>query len=224
MALSNYSDIQSAVASWLDRDDLTNQIKDFISLAEIRLNRKLFIAGQETSDTISLVDGTAAYSLPANFREYIRIFYTKSGDNYQREIAIIHPDDAVRNFPLTDDKRSPDAAFIAGDQITFLPTPDDAYTVTIDYYGKVDALSDSTTTNWFTDNCPDLLLYGALMEAAPFLMEDARIATWQNLYQEGFRTLEAEDKRKRVQQKRPRARNDLRSMNGNRYGYDVRIG
>ena len=32
--------------------------------------------------------------------------------------------------------------------------------------------------NWLLTMAPDLYLYGALMEAAPYLKEDGRIQTW----------------------------------------------
>ena len=39
MAISNYSELKTAIASWLDRTDLTDIIPDFIALAETRHKR-----------------------------------------------------------------------------------------------------------------------------------------------------------------------------------------
>ena len=39
MAITNYSELKSAIADWLDRTDLTDQIPDFITLAEARHKR-----------------------------------------------------------------------------------------------------------------------------------------------------------------------------------------
>ena len=41
MAISNYTELKTAVANWLDRDDLTDRIPEFIALAESRFNRLL---------------------------------------------------------------------------------------------------------------------------------------------------------------------------------------
>ena len=67
MAISNYSDLQSTVANYLHRGDLTGQIPDFISLAEARINRKLRLramentaSGTTTGQTISLPTGFVA--------------------------------------------------------------------------------------------------------------------------------------------------------------------
>ena len=41
MALASYSDLTSSIADWLNRDDLTNVIPDFVKLAETQLNREI---------------------------------------------------------------------------------------------------------------------------------------------------------------------------------------
>ena len=67
MAISTYSELQTAVANWLDRDDLTARIPEFIVLAEARYNRELRIRGMETIVDISTVAGTRSYALPTGY-------------------------------------------------------------------------------------------------------------------------------------------------------------
>ena len=65
MAINTYSTLQTAVANWLDRDDLTARIPEFIALAETRINRALRIRAMETVSTaISTASGTREYALP----------------------------------------------------------------------------------------------------------------------------------------------------------------
>jgi hypothetical protein len=61
------------------------------------------------------------------------------------------------------------------------------------YYAKPTALSDTNTSNVFMANCPDALLYGALLEAEPYLMNDARLATWTQLYSSAITSLAESD-------------------------------
>ena len=70
-----------------------------------------------------------------------------------------------------------------GETLIFGPYPDSAYTIKGRYYKKLDALSDSNTTNWFITNAPDLLRYAALCEAAPYIQNDARINVFESKYQ-----------------------------------------
>lgn len=61
MTISTYAELQTSVASWLHRADLTSQIPDFITLAESKLNRKLRLRAQETTAT-GTVSATVAFT------------------------------------------------------------------------------------------------------------------------------------------------------------------
>jgi hypothetical protein len=61
------------------------------------------------------------------------------------------------------------------------------------YYAKPDALSDSNASNVFMANAPDALLYGALVEAEPYLMNDARIQVWSSFYANAVTALNTSD-------------------------------
>ena len=68
MAISNYTELQTAVANWLDRDDLTARIPEFIALAEARFNRVLRLRSMETKQTASTAGRPSAiYALPTNY-------------------------------------------------------------------------------------------------------------------------------------------------------------
>jgi hypothetical protein len=63
------------------------------------------------------------------------------------------------------------------------------------YYAAPAYLSDTNTSNAFLANCPDALLYAALGEAEPYLMNDERLATWAALYQRAIDSINASDDR-----------------------------
>jgi len=63
------------------------------------------------------------------------------------------------------------------------------------YYGKLSKLSTSNTTNWLLTLSPDVYLYGSLLQAAPYLQDDARIQVWAGLYQRGIEALNLADER-----------------------------
>lgn len=69
----------------------------------------------------------------------------------------------------------------------FGPTPDSNYAIVGTYYAKPTVLrTDSDGINWLVTNAPDLLLYGALLEAEPFLKNDSRIVIWKQFYDEAL--------------------------------------
>ena len=50
------------------------------------------------------------------------------------------------------------------------------------YYAKTPVLSDTDTSNWILEYAPDVYIYGALLQAAPYLGDDARIQIWAGLF------------------------------------------
>jgi len=44
-------------------------------------------------------------------------------------------------------------------------------------------LSDSNTSNWLLSLSPDIYLYGALLQATPYLRDDERLPVIASLYQ-----------------------------------------
>lgn len=54
--------------------------------------------------------------------------------------------------------------------------------IDIDFYESIPNLSDSVATNIFSLHHPDALLYAALLEATPFIVEDERLETWSTFY------------------------------------------
>lgn len=76
------------------------------------------------------------------------------------------------------------------------PTPDLAYPFRLAYYERPSPLGDTNQQNWLTQNAPDLLLYGTLLESAPFLRADERIAMWSKEYDRKLIELTGEDQRR----------------------------
>ena len=66
---------------------------------------------------------------------------------------------------------------IFGSEIELAPTPDAAYTIEMVYRKNIPTLA-SNDPNWLLTLAPDLYLYGALMESAPYIKEDGRLQTW----------------------------------------------
>jgi hypothetical protein len=82
---------------------------------------------------------------------------------------------------------------ILSSEIQFAPVPDTAYSIQMLYYAKPTLLSDSNTSNVFLANYPDALLYAALGEAEPYLMNDARLQTWAALYDRSVTAINTAD-------------------------------
>jgi hypothetical protein len=83
-----------------------------------------------------------------------------------------------------------------------LPAPDTGYTAELTYIGTLPKLSDSNTSNWILARHPDVYLYGALMQAAPYLRDDERVGLWSSMYTQAIEDMLVQDSRAAVSQGR----------------------
>lgn len=204
MAISNYTDLQLAVANWLDRDDLTARIPEFISLLEAELRRDPAVEDERFS-TITLANPTEA--LPAEVREITDLFYNDTSS--RRTIDVTSAENVARQVAqLTPTGRPRFAALIAnGTQLLLGPAPDQSYTAFIQYIAKLVSLSAAQNgTNWLMTDHPDIYLYGTLMQSAPYLKDDGRVALWSMALERAKASLSDFIKRRKYSANTPIAR------------------
>ena len=207
MAINSYSTLQTAVSNWLDRDDLSDRIPEFIALNEAIFNRVLRIRPMETTVTTSMVSGTKSYDLPTGYVQMREIHLDTSPIT---AVQYLTPEMLYRIWAGSTSGK-PQAYSIIGNQIFFGPSPDSAYDYIMTYYKKFDPLSDSATTNWIILNAPDVYLYGTLLQAEPFLMNDQRIPVWERALRQALADLQEQDDKDR------HSGSELRVMNTSGY-------
>jgi hypothetical protein len=180
--IANYTALQTAVTEYLARDQdttLVARIPSFIQLAESKFNRQLFVRQMERR-SIAVVDPTADepefIALPSDFQSMRRIRLTSVAGKPSLEFKSGTQMDEYR-FGTSNVAARPRYFTLFGDELELAPTPDAAYTIEMVYRQAIPPLA-SNDTNWLLALAPDLYLYGALLEAAPYLKEDARIQTW----------------------------------------------
>jgi len=189
MSFTSYPDLQDAIAGYLARSDLTTQIPDFIRLCEVRLRRDLRIRQMLKSVTTATTASDDTVELPSDFleaRDFIVVGNPVQPLNYQS------PSLFNRNSRVAEAGKPLDYTILSND-FQLAPIPDGVYTVKLLYYAAPAFLSSSNTSNAFLANCPDLMLYGSLIEAEPYLMNDARINTWGTMFDRAKNSLTTSD-------------------------------
>ena len=179
MAISNYSELKSAIADWLDRTDLTDSIPDFITLAETRHRRDFKIRRMETRVTANTIVDSEYYTLPDNF---VAMRNIQLNTNPKTSLEYLTPEQMDR-IHAGSTKGKPKAYSIIGNNIHLRPLPDSVYQIEMLYFKYFTPLSDSNTTNDMLTYHPDAYLYGALVEAEPYLQNDKRIQVWAGYYE-----------------------------------------
>lgn len=218
MALSTYSDLQSALTAWFARNGSTDttisdRATDFIALCEARINygsadgqfgsAPLRVRAMETSATLTTSTGVVSVSLPTGYLGLRRIYISGSPPQalvqYSPELNASMSQSAVAGRPQLYD--------IVGDTIEFTPIPDGAYDVVVVYYKAVPALTVSATTNWLLTAKPDVYLYGSLLEAALFIGDDTSAAKFFRSFSGAVNSLQQQDMRDRYH--KPVIRTDI---------------
>lgn len=187
MAFTNYTTLQAALVSALHRADLASVVPDFISLAEDKLNKRLRLRAMESRVTASVSSEYVA--LPDGFLA-LRNFQLNTTPKTRLEYAA--PEWLDARYPSGNGSGKPLFYSLVGGQIQLAPTPDSTYTAEMDFYEQFDIATDST--NWLLTNAPRCYYYGALMEAAAYLVNDKRVPMWAQFLETAINEVEGADK------------------------------
>jgi hypothetical protein len=191
MALSTYAELRTSIGDWLNRSDLSATIPDFISLAEAQIERTLRTRQMMVRANASF--DSEYGTVPSDFLEVKSLKLTSTNPIKPLEFLSIGDMDETRSQYTASGK--PRFFTVVGNQLRIAPTPDGTYTAELIYFAKLTKLSNSVTSNWLLASSPDIYLYGALLQAAPYLQDDARIQTWATLYERALNDLRTADAR-----------------------------
>jgi hypothetical protein len=255
--ITSNTTLETTIASYLARDDLTTTIPNFVQNAENKLFRTLNLRVEETALSVTVANGTGR--VPTGFKG-LKLGYVP--DSPSRLLEWVPLEDLYRRYPTRSGANTPCLISRQGDEFVFGPYAKD-FTLTGTYYKKqiasrttlaadatgdpdgstalitgltdtsdfnvgdrvtvsagfpsatdgykitalaattmtLDTLSTSAETdvtitqlaNSYITDAPEVLLYGALLESAPFLMGDERLITWKLLFDEAVQTLKEEE-------------------------------
>ena len=193
MALSNYTELKAAVAQWMRRSDLTDEIPDYITLAEKKIVKLLQLRGQEIEVALTPNSGDSTVALPTDFGSPVALWNTQ--DDPRTLVVQVLPE----VLAYDDTPGIPDHWAIDGANIRFDCALDGAISFAFRYV-KTFELSDSNPTNFILTEWPDVYLYGALTEGFLAVFDEQRAALWQGKFQAAIETarITGNDNKKRV--------------------------
>lgn len=201
----DYASLQTTIASWLARNDLTTTIPTLIELAEARFRRELKSWLKTTYENNSIADDLV---LPSTVDTVLSVSYNDGpGGTYNHPLDLITETDFQYRM-------SANPAVSAPARACWVDRDEDQGTTTLHFWPPVSAsspisnlkvsyikalpsLSDSVTTNALLEEAEDVYLYGALAEAAPFLEHDERLPMWEERVFSGIKGLNIQAQRRR---------------------------
>lgn len=173
--ITNYASLQSQIAAYLNRQDLTDQIPVFIQFVEADVNTQL--RAREQIVRSEATSSAEFVTLPSDWLEAIS-FRIVGGRSPLRFVTLDQAN------VIKDNREYTDVSFysLMDGAIELVPAPAVDVEIEMVYYASIPTLSTSNTTNWLLTKAPDIYLYGALVHASPFLMDDQRTALFAGLF------------------------------------------
>jgi hypothetical protein len=196
---TTFTTLKADVQRYLERGStlgndpvIIEQLPRLINLAERRIARELKVQGFINVVTGALTPGLSVYAKPDRWRDTVSI---NIGVGSTRKQVFSRSYEYVRQY-WPDEAETGEPTFYSDydyNHWLIAPTPDAAYPFEILYYELPPLLDETVQTNWLTEYAPQLLLYGTLLEATPFLKNDERIQVWQGMYDRAAAMLNGED-------------------------------
>lgn len=192
MNIETYAQLQNAVADWLNRSDLGDVIPFFIHNAESEFKRDARVRRRRQT---SLTADAATKALPADFAAMDTL--THDGADADGELENAGTAGALTRIAARNggNAAAPTHYVVQDGALRFGPEPDQAYPLELAYWDGFTRLSDTMQTNWLLDEHPDVYLYGSLVESAPYLRDDSRVALWEKELEKRLQEMEAADHR-----------------------------
>jgi hypothetical protein len=188
-----YDSLTSTVLQYLERQDaaVVEAIPTFITLCEFEIAQEIKTLGQLTvaNSTVTINEPTLAK--PARWRKTVSM---SINNGTTMEPVFLRKFEYLKNYwPNVTETGLPKYYADTDYEHWYLaPTPSQAYTFEVLYYERIAPLSSTNQTNWLTQYAPNAMLYGTLLQAMPFLKNDAR-AIFQQKYTEAITALKTED-------------------------------
>jgi len=182
-----YSGMKTAIQNYMDSSEttFTNTLDTFIKQAENRIFNTIELNVFRKNVTGTAASGNPYLSAPTDFVAPLSLAVLNSDSEYTY-LLLKHPS-FMRNYVQAAATTGVPKYYGQFDDDTFIlsPTPNANLTFELHYLyqpASLTAAGDSGTT-WISDNTPDLLLYGSLVEASIFLKQDLNAT---NMFEQRF--------------------------------------
>ena len=193
--MTDYSDLTDNVRNYTETSTsvLSNTIiQPFIESIEDKVRRTVDLNYYRKYDTATLTVNNPYLPLPGDWEATRYVQLIDSGDD---RTYLIQKDISFMNEYAVD-RTSAGAAtpkyYAMWDQDThyLAPTPNAALTVELAYTYKPTGLSSTTTSTWVSQNAPNVLLYGCILEALGYLKGPAdMIQYYDKMYNQSLQAL-----------------------------------
>ena len=218
MAISNYSNLQSGIADFLNRSDLTSVIPTFIDMAQSQIDRDVRHWRMETtaqldvaSDYAFLPKNTDGEPLWVEIKNVL--YYPDMSDTTKYHPLEYLSQNAFDERKMNSENKVGEPQYytlgaVNGIAIMYLfpqPKAETNDKIQLSYLAKAD-LGDDDQSNWLITDFPDVYLYGSLIHAAIYLKDDERLPMFTQMYNAAVQRVNASSNESEYKHDRLRTR------------------
>jgi hypothetical protein len=189
-AITSFATLQTALADWSNRTDLTSYLPDFIAQAEARLFDLLLLKDMESEESLTLTQGNNYVTLPSGYVSPIALWLIVDTER----VALQHV--LPQQLPYDTSESQPRYYAIDGVNLRFDCPAQEAYSAKFRMY-KTSNLSVSNTSNYLLLRRPDIYLSGSMAELARFTRDQELFQMWESKFQKSTAELKAAENRSR---------------------------
>jgi hypothetical protein len=185
-----YEEIVSTSLAYADRQDVAviSRVDIFMRMAESRINRLLVIEDMSIRYIFSEPNPVnGRYDLPADFSAIRDIAIVDSLDSKNRlTLSLINPEQMnTATSTVNIDNSLKHFYQILNKQLVIQPPViDGSKYLEIVYYGNIAPLTLDNSTNWISNNHPDLYIDGILVEINAFIKDAEAAALWDGRFKQ----------------------------------------
>lgn len=185
----NYTELKALIGQYLECDETTfnDNVDQFIKLCEDEIYREVQLPDLRALATTTTTASSRYLAIPS---DYLSPYYMAVLDSGQYYPLLSKEESFMREvFGGTSTGRP--RFFAQLDDVTFVlgPTPDNAYTVELEYFYKPESIVTATNT-WLSTNAEGALLYGSILHGYIYLKGDQDVVkAYQDRYTQAMADL-----------------------------------
>lgn len=194
--ITDYESLKNEIIEYLGRPSVVDMVPSFIRSAELKINRRLRVSAMEARVETPLVG--QLFDLPPRLLELRDIWIDsvpikKLTYRTPQQLKVEYgyaQNGPVEAYTIVD-------GLIKLNAVAEAETEEDAPDLVLSIYQGFEPLSATNPTNWLITDASDLLLYGALLEAEAFVVDERKIVIWREGFTSTMKELNRMEDRKR---------------------------
>ena len=185
-----YDELKTAIQDYLESTEssFVTNLPTFITTTEERILKNVQLDDFRKNQVGNLTASGTYLECPTDYLAPFSLAVIDSSSNYN--YLLLKQVSFIRDFTPNASTTGLPKYYAEFDENTFIvaPTSDSTYEVELHYYYRPASLTTTTgsETTWLSENAPNAMLYGSLVEACTYLKNYEVIPTYEQKFQEAL--------------------------------------